>query len=161
MNKKYFKQILVASMILNLVLLSVVFSDSAVFQQEISGRQETKVTRVIDGDTVVISSGERVRLLGIDTPELEEKCFKEARDKLVNLVENKIVILESDTKNKDRYGRLLRWIFIDDQNVNLEILKAGLAEIMIFEEVKYLEDVYSAFDSAKEGKIGCLWNDSD
>ena len=80
-------------------------------QKDYSG-ETSVVSRVIDGDTVELIDGERVRLIGIDTPEKGNKCYKESAIRLSELVEGKDVILERDVEDKDRYGRLLRFIFL-------------------------------------------------
>jgi micrococcal nuclease len=88
------------------------------------------VTRVIDGDTIVLSNGEYVRYIGIDTPEMnpEEPFAREATQANRDLVEHKTVRLEKDTSETDRYGRLLRYVYVDDKFVNLELVHLGLAE---------------------------------
>ena len=95
--------------------------------------------RVVDGDTIrVLIDGEEktIRLIGIDTPETKApqkpvECFgQEATEKLVNLLDDEEVILESDNtqSDQDRYGRLLRYVFLQDgTNVNLEMIKQGYA----------------------------------
>ncbi len=89
-----------------------------------------QVTRVIDGDTIEIAGGERVRYIGIDTPELspEEPFAAEAKAANRELVEGKMIRLEMDTSEADRYGRLLRYVWVDDLMINLELVRRGLAE---------------------------------
>jgi micrococcal nuclease len=88
------------------------------------------VSRVIDGDTIVLSSGEHVRYIGMDTPEMnpEEPFAREATQANRDLVEGKTVRLEKDTSETDRYGRLLRYVYVGDKFVNLELVRLGLAE---------------------------------
>ena len=82
------------------------------------------VIRVVDGDTIEIEGGQKVRYIGIDTPETVDPsrpvgCYgKEASDKNKELVEGKIVRLEKDISETDRYGRLLRYIYVGDIFVN-------------------------------------------
>lgn len=88
----------------------------------------TLIVRVIDGDTVEIEGGERVRLLGIDTPERGQEGFTEASDFLRDLIEGKRVRLERDPDHDDRdfFGRLLRHVYLpDDRNVQVLIIEAG------------------------------------
>ena len=87
-----------------------------------------RVVQVIDGDTIVIDGGERVRYIGIDTPERGEPYYEEARQSNRALVEGKVVRLEKDETNKDRYGRLLRYIYVDDIFVNARLVEEGYAE---------------------------------
>src|SRR3989338_8519092 len=98
------------------IIVLFLYNSSFGFKPE-NGR--TIVTNVIDGDTIVISGGERVRLLGIDTPEKGEFFYKEGKARLEELIENKNVTLEKEGDNKDKYGRLLRYIFLNDTNINL------------------------------------------
>ncbi len=89
-----------------------------------------RVIRVIDGDTIVVAGNYRVRYIGIDTPEVYpqvEAFGLEAWQANRELVEGKIVRLESDVSEVDKYGRLLRYVYVDDIFVNAELVKQGLA----------------------------------
>ena len=115
------------------------------------------VTKVIDGDTVEIETGEKIRLLGINAPEENEHYYKEAKDRLVKLVEGKLVKLEGVSEDKDRYGRLLRYIFIDDTSVNLQIVKEGYATVYIINpDEKYYLEFKKGEKEARDNKLG-LW----
>ncbi|MFH0837415.1 MAG: thermonuclease family protein [Candidatus Aenigmatarchaeota archaeon] len=72
------------------------------------------VTRIIDGDTLVLNTTEKVRLNGINTPETQECYYEEAKERLIELVLNKEVMLERDITDIDVYDRLLRYIYIYD-----------------------------------------------
>ena len=88
-----------------------------------------RVIRVIDGDTIVIEGGHRVRYIGIDAPEVYprlEAYGMEAWQVNRELVEGKKVRLERDVSEADKYGRLLRYIWVDDIMVNAELVKRGL-----------------------------------
>ena len=86
------------------------------------------VTEVIDGDTVIINN-ESVRLICIDTPERGEKGYEEATEFLESLVLNKEVILEEDITKRDKYGRLLYYIFTKDGRfVNEIMVREGYAK---------------------------------
>lgn len=115
------------------------------------------VTKIIDGDTVTIAGGERVRLLGIDTPEVDEACYTEAKNLLGKLVLSQKVKLVSDVRDKDQYGRQLRFIFLNDKNVNLELVKAGLAVAYFFEDQLYKKEIQVAEKAAIDNKASCLW----
>lgn len=115
------------------------------------------VTKVIDGDTVIVE-GESVRLLGIDADERGYPCYKEAKKRLEELILNKEVYLERNVVNKDQYGRYLRYIFLNGQNINLELVKEGLAIARFSpENVKYKEEIIAAEKDAREKGIGCKW----
>jgi endonuclease YncB( thermonuclease family) len=83
-----------------------------------------KVDRVIDGDTIEFNKTS-VRLLGINTPERGEKFYTEAKEFLEDKVLDKTVTLVSGREEKDRYGRLLAYIYLNGKNVNLEIVEQG------------------------------------
>lgn len=91
-----------------------------------------KVTRIIDGDTLEISTGDKVRLICIDTPEKNEAGYQEASNYLRNLVLNKEVKLEKDTSETDRYGRLLRYVYINETFVNELIVKHGYGKTYLY-----------------------------
>jgi endonuclease YncB( thermonuclease family) len=118
------------------------------------------VSKVIDGDTVIIN-GESVRLLGMDTAERGEDCYKEAKVRLEELVLNKEVELSSDVNDKDQYKRLLRWILIDGENVNLVMVEEGLAIARFYEDKKYKNEILNAEKEARANRIGCKWQDLD
>ena len=122
-----------------------------------------KVTRVVDGDTIEIEGGEKVRYLGIDTPETVDprkpvQCFGvEASKKNKELVEGKTVRLEKDITDRDRYSRLLRYVWVDDIFVNLELVKQGFASSYAYPpDIKYQEEFLEAEKEAREAKRG-LW----
>ena len=87
------------------------------------------VTEVVDGDTFYLGNGDKVRMLGINTPESGRPYAQEATDFLTNMILGKEVTLVNDSKNpdSDSYGRLLAHVYVNDTLVNYEIIKAGLA----------------------------------
>ena len=88
------------------------------------------VIQVIDGDTIVIEGGYRVRYIGIDTPEIHpelEAFGMEALQANRRLLEGKEIRLERDVSDTDKYGRLLRYVFVDGVFVNAELVRQGLA----------------------------------
>jgi len=89
---------------------------------------EAFVEKVVDGDTIMLRNGELVRLIGIDAPERGEKCFLEAKNYLERFVAGRTVLLERDVENRDRYGRLLRYVLVDGVNVNVEMVRQGFAK---------------------------------
>lgn len=136
----------------------------------ISSTQLVKVKRVIDGDTIEIESGQKVRYIGIDTPELHDprksvQCFaKESMEKNKQLVEGKNVKLEKDVSETDKYGRLLRYVFIDQTGttsalfVNEYLVREGFAYAATFPpDVKYVNLFLKAQQEARENRKG-LWN---
>lgn len=133
-----------------------------------SGGGQLPVTRVIDGDTIeVLIDGisERVRLVGVDTPETVDprkpvQCFgKEASDFTKSLLENKYVRLEADSSqdNRDKYGRLLRYVYQGDTLINKEIILGGYGhEYTYLIPYQYQKDFKDAQKQAQVSQIG-LW----
>ena len=122
---------------------------------------QTKVTRVIDGDTFETETGEKVRLIGINAPEMSDFYGLEAKMYLKELVENKVVNLQTDniTSDRDRYQRLLRYVIIDGIDINKKIIDDGFA----FAYLKYKfskSDLYeNAQIQAREMNVG-IWGNS-
>ena len=96
--------------------------------------RDTRVTRVIDGDTFITNKGDRVRLIGVDAPELPSLRGIESKMYLHEMIDNKVVILERDgiSDNKDKYGRLLRYVYLNKKDVNLHMLKSGYAKPYLY-----------------------------
>lgn len=123
------------------------------------------VTRVVDGDTIEIETGQKVRYIGVNTPESVDprksvECFgKEASEKNKEFVLNKKVRLEKDVSEADRYGRLLRYVYLEDGTfVNLELIKQGYASAMtVPPDVARQSEFLNAQQQARESKIG-LWS---
>ena len=122
------------------------------------------VVSVVDGDTIKIEGGEIVRYIGVDTPETVDprrpiECFgKEASGKNKELVQGKVVELEKDVSERDRYGRLLRYIWIGDTMVNEVLVREGFARVATFPpDVKYVERFLAAEQAAREENKG-LWS---
>ena len=94
-----------------------------------------EVIRVIDGDTVELKNGERLRYNDIDTPETVHpskpvECYgPQASAKNKDLVEGEIILVELGNPEKDRYGRLLGYVYVDDLFVNAELVRGGYAEV--------------------------------
>ena len=95
----------------------------------VSFGQEFKVVRVTDGDTFVIEGGERVRMIGINAPELKNPFGVESKTHLKKLIENKYVnlIKGDDTADKDYFKRLLRCVYVDGSDISLAMIDDGYA----------------------------------
>jgi len=137
------------------------------------------VDRVIDGDTLKLANGERVRLIGIDTPEVHEsvKLYRDSRKSgqdiktiqalgrrsmkfTKELVEGKPVRLEFDVEKRDKYKRLLAYVYLPDNTfVNAEIIKQGYASVMTYPpNVKHADEFLKLYRQARDNKLG-LWKD--
>ena len=117
-----------------------------------------RVTQVIDGDTIAIEGGYKVRYIGIDTPEIYPKLEAygmEALEANRKLVEGKEVRLEWDVSETDKDGRLLRYVYVDDIFVNAELVRQGLAEAKAYPpDIKhqdYLEELEAEAREAGRG----------
>ena len=86
-----------------------------------------RVASVIDGDTVELADGRRVRYIGIDTPERDQPYAADATALNRSLVEGQDVWLETDAQATDQYGRLLAYVWAGDTFVNLELVRQGYA----------------------------------
>lgn len=137
-----------------------------------SEKQEAKVIRVIDGDTIEISINgtiEKVRFIGVDTPETVDprktvQCFGEKASKVTkDALTNQTVWLESDSTqgNRDKYSRLLRYVWTDDEKVDFGkvLIATGFAyEYTYNTPYKYQSSYKQAQSEAEQGKKG-LWAD--
>lgn len=136
------------------------------------GGQEVLVARVIDGDTIEVQTGMdilAVRYIGIDTPETVDprrqlQCFgRQASNENKKLVEGKQVILVKDVSETDKYGRLLRYVYVELENgellfVNDYLIRQGFAKASTFPpDVKYSQAFLEAEREARENRMG-LWN---
>jgi micrococcal nuclease len=114
------------------------------------------VARVIDGDTLELAGGQRVRLLGLDAPELgrdgrpAEFLAHQAREALAALTLNRQVRLEYDRLRYDQYGRLLAYLRLPDGGlVNLELVRRGLSRVyLISPNLRYREELLAAQQEA-------------
>lgn len=141
--------------------------------EEISNSSFFLVTKVIDGDTFYCVDNKnieyKIRLIGIDTPELRNYGKKkkgyyaiEAKEYLSGLIENKIVNLEFDVKKYDQYDRLLAYVYLEDGLfINAELVKNGFARIMTIQpNSKYSDIFYQLQLKARANKIG-IWNEEN
>ena len=118
------------------------------------------VTRVIDGDTIEVSiSGvvERVRYIGIDTPERGKPFFNESTEANRQLLTGKTITLEKDVSERDQYGRLLRYVYAGDVFVNAELVRLGYAQVATLPpDVKWFDYFLELQREAREAGLG-LW----
>ncbi len=142
------------------LVYNTVFDDSETFNDTIEN--ETAVLRrVIDGDTVVLENDERVRLLGFDSQEKGEECFDPSTEKLKELIDgDEIKLVHSGERNRDTYGRLLRYIFQDGRNINREMVREGHGIVVRGDEGdKFISELIKAEKKAWKEEKGCRWNE--
>ena len=127
-------------------------------------REKVKVIRVIDGDTIELEDGRRVRYIGIDTPETVDpqkpvQCYgKEAYLENKKLVEGKEIEMEKDISETDQYGRLLRYVWVEGIFVNEYLVREGFAHAVTFPpDVRYQELFLEAERKAREEGRG-FWS---
>lgn len=115
------------------------------------------VIRVTDGDTLELSSGEKVRLIGINTPEKNQPYFEEAKKALENLVLSKEVMIKKDVSEVDSYGRILGYVYRGDVFVNQKMIEDGFAVVStVPPDVAHVEVFLKAADVAKQ-KCAGIW----
>lgn len=129
-------------------------------------REKAIVAKVIDGDTIELSDKRKVRYIGINSFEMndkriETKCLAEkATEANKKLVENNEVEMERDISETDKYDRLLRYVWIDGVMVNEELVKKGWAEISTFPpDIKYLDRLRNEQIKAKLNNLG-IWGNT-
>lgn len=120
---------------------------------------ECVITRIIDGDTVDCQPGGRVRLIGMDTPEQGQRpYFEQATEAVAALIpRGSTVQLELDVEPRDRYGRILAYLWKDDQLVNWIMVREGWAVLLTYPpNVQYVDWFSRAQSLAREEQRG-LW----
>jgi endonuclease YncB( thermonuclease family) len=124
------------------------------------GRTVAVVTRVIDGDTIEVDIAGalyKVRYIGIDTPERGQFGYDEATIANSDLVSGRTVRLEKDRSETDRYGRLLRYVWVDGSMVNSMLVASGYAQAVTYPpDVRYQEEFLELQRQAQQEGLG-LW----
>ncbi len=119
-----------------------------------------RVQRVVDGDTIVLAGGERVRYIGVDTPEVtgSPQLFgPEASEANRRLVEGRQVSLGLDVSDRDRFDRLLRYVYVDGVMVNAELVREGFATSLVYPpDTRYAVCFSALEEEAREAGRG-MW----
>lgn len=119
--------------------------------------ETARVARVYDGDTVLLEDGRKVRYLGINAPESQEPLSRKAKRRNEELVLRKVVRLEYDQEREDRYGRLLAWVHVGDDVVNIRLVREGLAHAFIIPPNGIrTREILQAQEEAREKRLG-IW----
>lgn len=145
--------------------VSIFPTDASTPTTFIDKKQTTLVTRVIDGDTIEIEEKIKVRYIGINSPEVEQCFANESYMENKKLVEGKTIVLIKDVSDKDKYGRLLRYVYVGDPStssgqvifVNDYLIKNGFAKLMMIKpDIKYYQEFKADEKQAKENNLG-IW----
>lgn len=131
-NKKFIRFFLFVLLVL--IILTVRFYEELGEDQKPGDR--FYVVKVIDGDTVELTGGDKVRLLSIDTPEKGEPFYDSARTLLESLAIQKLATLTFQNNRRDRYGRILAYLYIDTLFVNKIIIEQGLGYLYLFRQTE-------------------------
>ena len=169
--KKYFRLFIIVLATISLTVSAPVFAVEKAESDLCAGKKScmAKAERVIDGDTIQLDTGEKVRYIGINAPETVHpskpvECFgKEASDKNKELLEGKEIRLEKDISDTDKYGRLLRYVFVAENDteifINDYLVRNGFANSFSYPpDIKHQKKFQEAEIEARENKRG-LWAD--
>lgn len=132
--------------------------------------KQYKVVRVVDGDTYVISfngKDEKIRIIGVDTPESVHSNStknvpegKIASDYVKNLLDGKTIGLEFDVQERDKYGRLLGYVYLGETMINKHLLEEGYAKLATFPpNVKYVDELTQIQTKARDNNKG-FWKNN-
>ena len=131
-----------------------------------AGSIEGTVVRVVDGDTIYVQLGDRVekiRYIGVNSPEIhhpikgEEPGGREAAEVNRRLVDGHRVRLELDVRTRDRYGRLLAYVWVGNTMVNAELLRLGYAQVMTVPPNVRHQDLFVKIQREARGTHRGLW----
>lgn len=157
------------SLLLSILLNITVVNNQTLKSESLDLVPNNKVVNVVDGDTVDVLIDKkitRVRMLGINTPETKDprkdvECFgPEASEKLKETLIGKVIELKKDSSqdSEDKYGRLLRYIFLEGENINQKMISEGYAFEYTYKKPYELQKEFRKSESgAREKNLG-LWN---
>jgi len=149
--------------LVGLIILTIGFFGGTTYQSSLQTQEDKlpenpTVTRIIDGDNVELSTGESVRLYGINCPEKNKPLFQEAINLTTKLALNQEIKIEYQPNyKKDKWDRILGYVFIEDTNLNVELVKSGFCEVVIYAKrakLIYQDELLEAQEMAKQEKLG-------
>lgn len=117
-----------------------------------------KVIKIIDGDTILTDKG-KVRLAGINAPEKGEKYYNDSLNFLNSLIGKEVYMIKNK-ENKDKYGRLLRYVYYKKNLINEELLRKGLAHLYYYKYDSNYKRLKEAEEKAREEERG-IWKKSE
>lgn len=170
-NTDMYSKIILLLLIILFLISSQLLGQNPNFSYPFNYSRMVHVSRVIDGDTFVLADSQRVRMLGVDCPEISrynkpaELFSSNASEKTRSLIEHKTVKLVFDGKAFDMFGRILAYVWLVDSKgkdsifIQTELLKNGLARISYYtKEKRYYALFYNLRNTAMRKKLG-IWND--
>jgi micrococcal nuclease len=149
-----------------LALAAALGGNALLDRGQAGGESTARVERVVDGDTIVLAGGERIRYIGVDTPESVKpgtpvQCYAKAASHFnARLVEGRRVRLRYDAERQDRYGRTLAYVFRSQDGlfVNAELVRRGYATTLtIPPNVAHADDFRQLARGARRAGRG-LWS---
>ncbi len=152
-NKLFIAVALALGIAVGLVIGYGIWHDGDTIEKEL-------VVGVIDGDTIELQDGSRVRYLGIDTPETGEPYYSEATARNKELVEGKVVYLQKGKRDRDEYDRLLRYVYVDGVFVNAELVAQGYATAYIFDPDERYSQVLVQLEQYAKMRGKGIWGGS-
>lgn len=139
-------------------LLLLILLNNPVFPGAMSAGEHFRVTKVYDGDTILLGDGRKVRYLGMNAPEYQEPFYLKAKRFNESLVLEKEIRLEFDQEKVDSYDRMLAYVYVGNQMVNVRLVEEGLAHaFFIGPNRKHNGLLLKAQAAAKEKKAG-IWS---
>ncbi|MBU7045352.1 MAG: thermonuclease family protein [Theionarchaea archaeon] len=115
-------------------------------------------TIIIDGDTLRLGNGEMVRLIGIDAPELSQPGGEESREYLAQLIKGKGITLKKGLEDRDKYSRLLRFVYLGNLCINEEMIRQGYAEARYLTSNDPIREYYIQLEIEAEITKTGLWS---
>ena len=149
-NPKKLKLPKLPGILLAILILIVGFCSGTYYSTQKQSTLITKatVTRVIDGDNLELDNGQSIRLYGVGCPEKNQKFSKEAIDLSTKLALNKQITIDYQPNySKDKWNRLLGYVFIDGTFLNEELIRRGYCEVTIYSKrakLKYQDELIEA-----------------
>lgn len=128
-------------------------------QKLVTFPDEATIATIVDGDTVYLHNGEKLRYQGVNCPEKGQPYYQEALEENKKFTEGKKIKLEYDGYKMDRYDRVLAYPIVADKNISIELVRQGLCRFVNYDGRKpliYQEDLIKAEQEAKSKKLG-MW----
>ncbi|QIK69781.1 thermonuclease [Erysipelothrix sp. HDW6C] len=162
MKNKHYRKLPVYQQLLIIIILLIL----AFFIQKWNQipKDDVTLSRCVDGDTAVFKvkgTEEKVRFIGVDTPELTSNDYyaKEASDYTCERLKSGTIKLEYDSASdeRDKFGRLIAWVYVDDELLQRELVAGGYAKVRyIYDDYMYVDELNRLQRDAKKKKLG-IW----